>query len=110
MRGPAILGSICLAACGGGGGGEHDGPPGGGDASGDGGLPPSCDAPATFAEGLTPARVLHVEAGAPPGGDGSPGAPFDKIQAAAAAATPGTAIRLGPGVHLSGQYVDMLRG
>lgn len=68
-----------------------------------------CDAPATFADGRVPSRVLHVEAGAV-GGDGSPGAPFGSIAAAAAVATPGTFIRLGPGVHASNQFVPNLRG
>lgn len=54
-------------------------------------------------------RVLHVAAGAS-GGDGSVAAPFGSIEAAAAAATPGTAIRLGPGMHANGQFVANLRG
>ena len=54
-------------------------------------------------------QILHVAAGAT-GGDGSVGSPFGTIEAAAAVATPGTAIRLGPGVHASDQFVSMLRG
>lgn len=71
---------------------------------------PYCGAPPTFADGLTPTQVLHVEAGAPSGGDGSIAAPFATIAAAAAAATPGTFIELGPGMHASDQYVASLRG
>jgi hypothetical protein len=88
------------------------------DASADAGMPEDdggyvemrCDAPTTFAEGLSPSRVLHVEAGAASGGDGSVAAPFATIEAAAAAATPGTFIQLGAGVHDADQYVDSLRG
>ena len=68
-----------------------------------------CDAPPTFADGLVPTRTLYVEAGAS-GGDGSMAAPFGTIQAAAAVATPGTWIRLGPGMHATDQYVAALRG
>lgn len=71
--------------------------------------PAVCDAPATFADGISPTRTLHVAPGAI-GGDGSVGAPFGTIEAAAAVATPGTAIRLGPGMHDTDQYVGMLRG
>lgn len=83
---------------------------GAGSASDDAFVLPRCDAPPTFADGKTPARVLHVEAGAAAGGDGSSGAPFATIEAAAAAATPGTFIQLGPGTHATDQYVDSLRG
>lgn len=69
-----------------------------------------CDAPPTFADGLTPTRVLHVEAGALPGGDGSVAKPFRSIQEAAAVATPGTFIQLGPGLHATNQFVADLRG
>lgn len=72
-------------------------------------VPRACDAPATFADGLVPTRVLHVVPGAS-GGDGSAGAPFGTIAAAAAAATPGTFIKLAPGVHAGNQFVPNLRG
>lgn len=72
-------------------------------------VPRACDAPPTFADGLVPARVLHVVPGAT-GGDGSAAAPFGTIAAAAAAATPGTFIKLAPGVHLGNQFVPDLRG
>ncbi|MBE7451919.1 MAG: right-handed parallel beta-helix repeat-containing protein [Kofleriaceae bacterium] len=96
--------------------GDGDGGGGVGGGGGDGGAidapdgTPACDAPASFADGLVPTRLLHVAAGAGGGGDGSVGRPFATIQQAAAAATPGTAIRLGPGEHTSGQYVAGLRG
>jgi hypothetical protein len=73
-------------------------------------VPATCAPPPALGDGLTPARTLHVAAGAPAGGDGSPGAPFRSIEEAAAAATPGTAIRLGPGMHDSAQFVSGLRG
>jgi hypothetical protein len=91
------------------------------DASGDGGggddtpdarvVPPSCDAPAPFGTGLSPTQTLHVDGNAPPGGDGSAGAPFQSIEQAANAATPGTAILLAPGGgHQSDQFLGDLRG
>ena len=102
---------VLLAACGGdtpvGGDGGNNG--GDGSSSGDA-APPTCAPPATFADGLTPTRVLHVAANAAPGGDGSSGAPFQNIEQAAAAATPGTAIRLGPGTHEADQFVSALHG
>jgi hypothetical protein len=99
---------LALAACGsssratGDGGGEDavDAPSG----------VPRCDAPATFDAGLTPTRTLHVGANAGAGGDGSAGAPFQTIEQAAAVATPGTAILLGPGMHANGQFVANLHG
>ena len=69
-----------------------------------------CDAPPTFADGLVPNRALHVEAGAAAGGDGSIAAPFAEIEQAAAVATPGTSIILGPGVHAANQLVSDLHG
>lgn len=69
-----------------------------------------CDAPETFADGLAPTRVLHVDANAAAGGDGSAAAPFRTVQDAATVAQPGDAIRLGPGTHTPGQYLDRLRG
>jgi hypothetical protein len=68
-----------------------------------------CDAPATFADGMVPTRVLLVSPGAT-GGDGSIAAPFGTIGAAAAVATPGTFIQLAPGTHAAGQYIADLRG
>src|SRR5687767_9166244 len=62
----------------------------------------TCAAPALFDAGITPTRILHVAAGAT-GGDGSAASPFGSIEAAAAVATPGTAIRLGPGLHATEQ-------
>lgn len=114
MRELAIFGSLAfalasvsaLAACGD--PAQPATPDGGGDP--DGGIPATCAPPPLFADGRTPERVLHVAAGAAAGGDGSPGAPFRSIEEAAAAATPGTAIRLGPGTHANAQYVSGLRG
>lgn len=70
----------------------------------------TCDAPTTFADTLTPRRVLHVAAEATDEGDGSVSRPFATLEAAARAATPGTAIRLAPGRHRPNQSVDGLRG
>jgi Ca2+-binding RTX toxin-like protein len=52
----------------------------------------------------TPARVIHVSAGAAAGGDGSAARPYATIQAAVSAATPGTAIH----VH-AGTYVENVK-
>jgi hypothetical protein len=68
-----------------------------------------CDAPAMFADGLVPSRVLHVSPGAV-AGDGSSAMPFGSIAAAAAVATPGTFIKLAPGVHAANQFIPNLRG
>jgi hypothetical protein len=111
MRWIAIL---LLAACGddGGGGGGGDGgnrDAGNADAGGDAAVGACAPAP-TFAAGKTPTRTLHVAANAAAGGDGSSGAPFQNIEQAAAVATPGTAIRLGPGTHVSDQFISMLHG
>lgn len=98
-----------LVACG---GSSSSGDDGGGDDGGDdgGGIAATCDAPAPFGEGLTPARELHVAPGSPTGGDGSPGSPFRTLEEAADAATPGTLIRLGAGDHESDQFIADLRG
>lgn len=72
-------------------------------------VPRPCDAPATFADGLVPSRILHVEPGAI-NGDGSAGSPFGSIAAAAAVATPGTFIKLAPGEHATNQFIADLRG
>jgi hypothetical protein len=71
--------------------------------------PRACDAPATFADGLEPSYVLHVAAGAV-GGDGSAARPFGSIAAAAAVATPGAFIKLGPGLHATNQLIVDLHG
>ncbi|MBP6837892.1 MAG: right-handed parallel beta-helix repeat-containing protein [Kofleriaceae bacterium] len=112
--GPALLAFLTIAGCGGGDGAAADAGPGGG---GDGALPVadayvpgSCDAPPTFADGLSPTRTLHVVAGAAAGGDGSLAAPFATLEQAAAVASPGTAIRLGAGVHAGGAFLADLRG
>lgn len=99
--------------CGGSSGGGGDAGGGGDDAGAEIDapvVPPACDVPATFDVGLVPSRTLHVAVGAGGGGDGSEGNPFATVEQAAAAATPGTAIRLGPGQHGGGQFVTDLRG
>ena len=47
------------------------------------------------------AGTLYVEADALPGGDGSSGAPFDRIGPAMAGAQPGDTVRIGPGTFSS---------
>jgi hypothetical protein len=104
----AICWCLVVAACGPGSNTPADG--GGDDDGGDGGIPATCDAPALFDDGIQPAQVLHVDPAAAPGGNGSQGAPFRTVEEAAGAATPGTAIRLAPGNHATGQFVSELRG
>ena len=70
----------------------------------------ACDAPPTFADPYTPSRVLHVVPGAAGFADGSVAHPFGSIATAAAAATPGTFIRLAPGNHAPNQLVANLTG
>ena len=48
---------------------------------------------------FTPTRVLYVDAGAAPGGDGSATAPFQTIQAGVNLATPGTQVLVADGVY-----------
>jgi hypothetical protein len=89
------------------------------DARSDGPLPPDayaprpCDAPATFADGFVPTRVLHVAAGASDG-DGSVEHPFGTIAQAAAVATPGTFIQVEPAqggrLHATNQFISNLTG
>lgn len=108
MRGLIAVG--LLVACGGDPTPAIDGGGGDGDAAIDApGSQAACAAPATFAAGKTPMRVLYVDA-AVTGGDGSATNPFQTIEDAASAATPGTAIRLKPGMHITAQYVSNLRG
>jgi hypothetical protein len=59
-----------------------------------------CAAPFPFSVGIAPLRTITVG----PGGDHA------TIEAAAAVATPGTAIRLLPGTHAGDQFVANLRG
>lgn len=54
-----------------------------------------------YAEGAS-GTVLHVKAGAPPGGDGSAAAPFDTLAAAITAAPAGATILLSKGTHAAG--------
>lgn len=110
----AICCCLVVAACGSNpnapsdGGGDDGG--GGGDGGDDGGIAATCDSPPLFDDGIQPSRTLNVDAAAAPGGDGSVDRPFRTLEDAAAAATPGTAIRLAPGTHATDQFVADLRG
>jgi hypothetical protein len=66
---------------------------------GSGGSPPNgeCRDVPTFADGLTPERVIDIE-------------PGDDLEAALATATPGTAVRLGPGSYDGGAFISGLTG
>lgn len=48
------------------------------------------------------AAVVHVDASAPPGGDGSPGAPFQTIQDGVDAAGAGDTVQVAPGIYAIG--------
>jgi hypothetical protein len=112
MRTPGLL-LLFVAACGGSSTAiDANGDGGGGDDAPDARvIPPACGAPDPYGTGLAPTQTLHVDGTAAPGGDGSAGAPFQSIEQAANAASPGTAIRLAPGGgHQSDQYIDNLRG
>lgn len=70
-----------------------------------------CGAIVMFDQGIEPTRILHVStSGDDRAGDGTRERPLATIQAAAKFATPGMAIRLGPGVHRGGVLVEALRG
>jgi hypothetical protein len=70
-----------------------------------------CRELATFADGATPTRELHVAVtGNNSTGDGSPARPLATIQAAASRATPGTAILIHPGVYSGGTFINGLSG
>lgn len=81
--------------------GDFDGGGGGTDAGGTdaGPTPAACALPEPFDVGVTYARTLHVSESGSPSGDGSPGAPFDSIEDAARAATPGTRILVAAGTY-----------
>jgi Right handed beta helix region len=71
----------------------------------------ACDSLATFADGLTPQRELHVATtGNDETGDGTQAAPYATIQVAARAATPGTALIVHTGVYSGGIYLYNLSG
>ena len=90
---------------GGGGGGGDDG--GGEDAGGGGGgpdggvvvVPAECALPQAFDEGVSYAHTLHVSTSGSASGDGSAGSPFDTIDRALSAASPGTRILVAGGTY-----------
>jgi hypothetical protein len=98
---------VVSAACGddattNGDGGSGSGSDGGGSGS-DGGSSGACGAPAPFSVGKQPTRTITVSSSTMSGDHAS-------IEAAAAAATPGTRILLLPGMHQSDQFVANLQG
>lgn len=71
----------------------------------------SCDPIATFADGLSPTREIFVSPqGDDADGNGTRAQPFRSVARAARGVRPGEAIRLLPGVHASGVYLEGLRG
>jgi hypothetical protein len=86
-----------------------DGPPPDGSAP-DGG-PVSCGTIATFEDGRTPSREVHVAtSGDDTTGDGTAALPYKTIGRAAQDATPGTAIRVHPGFYPGNVYLEDLAG
>lgn len=85
-------------------GGEAGGGSGGNSAVG------ACGEIETFEQGVAPLREIFVDAEAAGPGDGSEGDPFATLEAAFADATPGTAIRLLPGIHAGGAFAAGLAG
>lgn len=59
----------------------------------------ACDDATPYARDLPEAVAVHVLAGAPPGGDGSPAAPLSTLAEAVARAGPGDVIALGEGTY-----------
>ncbi|MEM9873562.1 MAG: right-handed parallel beta-helix repeat-containing protein [Myxococcota bacterium] len=90
-------GGVNSAGGGGGGGGGR----GGGDLCGG-------RYPSTFADGPTATKTLFVAPGG--NGNGSASSPFGDIEAAAAAATPGTEIVVRAGTYAGGMFISQLRG
>lgn len=66
--------------------------------------------PRPFDAGLDYPEHLHVDASSPPGGDGSPGAPFRSIAEALAGVKPGTRIHVAPGRYGAIGSVSGLQG
>jgi hypothetical protein len=65
----------------------------------------------TFADGLTPTRVLHVAPnGSNNSGNGSAASPYATIAFAASLATPGTALVVHAGTYAGGGFVENLQG
>ncbi len=71
----------------------------------------ACGVITTFAQGLGPTTRIHVQAGATAAGaNGSEANPFPTISAAAAVATPGTAITIHAGTYAGGTFLTGLTG
>lgn len=66
--------------------------------------------PSPFDTGARYSREIHVDAKAPPGGDGSAAKPFRTIDAALAVAQPGTQVRIARGTYAAVGSVRDLRG
>lgn len=66
--------------------------------------------PQPFDVGVRYSDVLHVDASAPPGGDGSAGAPFRAIHSALSKARPGTRVEIAAGQYGPIGTVSELRG
>jgi hypothetical protein len=74
------------------------------------GAPGACGDIETFEDGLAPTREIFVDAAASGPGDGSVSDPYPTLDVALGDAIPGTAIRLMPGTHEGGAFVDGLSG
>ena len=70
----------------------------------------ACGAISTFADGLTPAREIHVATNGTANGDGSAGSPVNSVQRGIQLATPGTAVRIHAGTYAGGAFVTATQG
>ncbi|MCB9845977.1 MAG: hypothetical protein H6811_08340 [Phycisphaeraceae bacterium] len=70
-----------------------------------------CDGVATFADGLTPVREVHVsKTGSDQTGDGSAQRPYASIQRGISEATPGTAVIIHAGTYPGGIFLSDVTG
>ncbi len=103
----ALVAAVVVSGCGDDGQSPRDGGGSGSDdgdvTNTDGGIPGVCGPAQPFSSGKTPSRTITVSSATMTGDHAS-------IEAAAAAATPGTRIQLLPGMHQTDQFVANLRG
>lgn len=74
------------------------------------GATPACEPLTTFETGLAPSAVLHVATTGNADADGTEQDPFDSIEAAVAAAGPGTAIRVHAGEYPGDLFLSDVNG
>jgi hypothetical protein len=70
----------------------------------------ACGSIATFADGLKPAKEVHVSTSGNDAGDGSAQSPLATIQKAVSLATPGTAVVIHSGTYAGGAFLSDVNG